>query len=110
MTKFLEQRWPIEGIRTFCIPERRHNNAYQNLVAGVDDNMVWEGTLYRDVPTGFDKIAWYANTEGGRATQFSLNAIRGNDYWHIEGGSEETMKVPPNFGPNPKAPWFVGHQ
>jgi hypothetical protein len=110
MTKFLEQRWPLDAIRAFCIPERRHNNMYQNLVAGFNGQAVWEGTLYRGTATGFDKIAWYANTENGRATVFSLGAKRGEDFWVIEGGSEESVKTPPDYLPDPKRPWFVGHR
>src|SRR5262245_15119537 len=38
--RLLEQRWSLADIRTFCIPERRHNPANQNLVAMGE---VWKG-------------------------------------------------------------------
>src|SRR5215470_4995318 len=34
VTALLEKRWPLADIRRFAIPERRHNDAYQNLVLG----------------------------------------------------------------------------
>ena len=110
MTTFLEQRWPLDAIKGFCIPERRHNNAYQNLVAGFDGPVVWHGTLYPGIVTGFDKIAWYANTKNGRATTFSLGVERGEDFWLLEIGTEESVKTPPNYLPDPNRPWFVGHK
>jgi hypothetical protein len=108
MTKFLEQRWPLAAIQAFCIPERRHNNGYQNLVAGFDGPVVWHGSLYLGVATGFDKIAWYANTKDGRATKFSLGVERGKDFWLLEIGAEESMKKPPDYLPDPNKPWFIG--
>jgi hypothetical protein len=110
MTTFLEQRWPLAAIKAFCVPERRHNNSYQNLVRGFDGSVVWEGTLHQSIPTGFDKIAWYANTKDGRATMFSLGVKRGEDFWQLEGGSEESVKTPPDYLPDPEKPWFVGHR
>jgi hypothetical protein len=109
MTKFLEQRWPLAAVQMFCIPERRHNNMYQNLVAGSDSPIVWEATLYRETLMGFDKIAWYANTKNGRATTFSLGVKRGKDYWLLEIGTEESAQQPPDYSPDPNRRWFVGH-
>ena len=110
MTTFLEQRWPLAAIKAFCIPERRHNSLYQNLVAGFDGPVVWRGTLYRGAPTGFDEIAWYANTKGGRATTFSLGVKRGDDFWLLEIGSEESVGTPPDYLPDPNRPTFIGHK
>jgi hypothetical protein len=110
MTTFLEQRWTLEAIKGFCILERRHNNRYQNLVAGADDPVVWHGSLYSGTATGFDKIAWYANTENGRATKFSLGVERGEDFWLLEIGSEESVKRRPAYLPDSKLPRFVGHR
>jgi hypothetical protein len=73
LTKALERRWPLSGIRISCISERRHNDASQNLVAF---SPVWNGILYSGVATGFDKIAWYASTRNGRVDQYSLGASR----------------------------------
>ena len=108
MTTFLEQRWPLNAIKAFCIPERRHNNIIQNLVA--DSDVVWHGALYSGRATGFDNIAWYANTEYGRATKFSLGVERGKDFWLLEIGSEKSVRKPPNYLPNPNKPQFVGHK
>lgn len=110
MTAFLEQRWPLDAIKAFCIPERRHNGSYQNLVEGFDGPVVWRGTLYAGIPTGFDEIAWYANTKGGRATTFSLGVKRGGDFWLLEIGTEESSQKPPDYLPDPKKPYFVGHK
>ncbi len=106
LTKLLERRWPISAIETFCIPERRHNEAYQNLVA--DTKVVWHGTLHANVKSQFDKIDWYATTENGQAKEYSLNVTRGHNGWHLEGGNEQTVQHPPKVAPNPHEPWFVG--
>jgi hypothetical protein len=107
LTKMLERRWPIAAVQEFCIPERRHNNAYQNLVALGD---VWRGELYQGVATGFDKIGWYATTKEGRADQYSLEVYRGKDFWLLEIGSEKSIEKPPEFSPDPTKPWFVGNK
>src|ERR1700694_2987019 len=51
VTRLLEQRWSLADIRSFCIPARRHNPTYQNLV--VDSPEAWKGRLYSDQRTGF---------------------------------------------------------
>jgi len=107
LTTMLERRWPVSAIQIYCIPERRHNNAYQNLVAF---SPRWEGVLHSGVATGFDKIAWYASTMNGRADKYSLGVYRGEDYWLLEGGSEEGVQEPPEYSPDPSKPWFVGHK
>jgi hypothetical protein len=103
----LEQRWSLADIRTFCIPERRHNPAYQNLVAM---NEVWKGRLYEGVDTGFDRIGWYANIEQGQIHLYSLEVQRGRSYWLLEIGSPESLRAPPRVAPDPTAPHFVGHR
>ena len=107
LTKALERRWPLSAIRTFCIPERRHNNGYQNLVAY---SPRWDGVLYSGELTGFDEITWYASVKEGRADKYSLNVHRGNDYWLLEIGSESTLQAQPHYDPDPGQRWFVGHK
>ena len=108
LTAFLEQRWPLNRIKEFCIPERRHNKIFQRHVASSD--VIWQGTLYPITETGPDKIAWYADTEKGRATTFSLGVGDGENYWQLETGSEKSVRTPPNYLPNPNKPQFVGHK
>ena len=107
LTKALERRWPLAAIRTYCIPERRHNPAYQNLVA---ESPVWKGVLYSGESTGFDKIAWYATTRKGRVYEYSLSVDRRNDSWLLEIGDEQTLQAPPNYSPDPNKDYFVGHK
>lgn len=107
LTKALERRWPLVAIRTYCIPERRHNPLYQNLVA---ESPVWDGVLYSGESTGFDKIAWYATTKMGRVYQYSLGVNRGKDFWLLEIGDERTLQAPPNYSPDPNKAYFVGHK
>lgn len=107
LTKMLERRWPVVAIQEFCIPERRHNDAYQNLVAY---GVVWKGNLHQGVATGFDKITWYATTRNDRADQYSLGAYRGKDFWLLEIGSEAGLQKPPDVSPDPTKPWFAGHK
>ena len=107
LTKFLEQRWPLAGIQTFCIPERRHNQQFENL--GVE-GQVWRGSLFANQDTGFDEISWYANTKNGRATIYSLGARKGEDFWLLEIADEDDLKQPPDYAPDPKLKEFVGHK
>jgi hypothetical protein len=108
LTRALERRWPISAINEFCIPERRHNDEYQNLV--MDTKVVWKGVLHANAKTSFDKVEWYATTEDGRALQYSLNVQRGGDNWLLEIGSERTLTRYPHTNPDPKQKWFVGHR
>lgn len=107
LTTALERRWPLAAIRTYCIPERRHNPGYQNLVA---DSPVWKGILYPGESTGFDKIAWYATTKKRRVSAYSLGVYRGNDFWLLEIGDEHTLQSPPNYSPDPIEDRFIGHK
>jgi hypothetical protein len=106
-TRLLEERWPVTSIKVFCIPERRHNPGYQNLVAMGD---VWEGNLHEGTSTGFDEISWYATVKGGRVDQFSLGVRRGRNSWTLEGGDAASLQTPPLISPDPKNDWFIGHK
>jgi hypothetical protein len=113
VTAFLEKRWPLADIKKFAIPERRLNDAYQNLVA--DTPEIWAGRLYCDKTTGFDSIQWYATIQNRRAKehslkQYSLQAIRGKDFWLLEIGSPASIQKPADVEPDFRAPYFVGHE
>ena len=113
VTAALEKRWSLADIRKFAIPERRHNDAYQNLV--VDTPEVWAGRLYCDRTTGFDSIEWYATVESGRGKEhslkeYSLQARRGKNFWLLEFGSPASVEKPPNVEPDFRAPYFLGRK
>jgi len=113
VTAFLEKRWPLADIRKYAIPERRHNDEYQNLVtAGFPE--IWAGRLYCDKTTGFDSIEWYATIENRHTKdllkEYSLGAIRGKDFWLLEIGSPTSVQQPPNIEPDFRAPNFFGHK
>lgn len=105
VSAILEQRWSIDSIRAFCIPDRRHNEAFQNLVAFGN---TWDGELYANTDTGFDRIFWYATTQNNILDEYSLNVQRGNDYWLLEIGNMRTTETPPQIAPDPSQPFFVG--
>ena len=105
-SRLLEQRWSLADIRAFCIPARRHNLAYQNLV--IDSPEAWKGRLYSNQRTGFDRISWYATVREGKLLQYSLEVYRGDDFWLLEIGNPETVKKPPQVTPDPAADYFVG--
>ena len=107
LTKWLEQRWPLDAILKFCTPERRHDDASQNLVAM---DKAWEGQLYIGKKTGFDKIFWYGESKNGRLEAYSLNATRGDDWWLLEIVGREYMNYPPIVEPDPSRRGFVGHK
>jgi hypothetical protein len=113
VTAFLEKRWPLADIRRYAIPERRHNDEYQNLVTtGTPE--IWAGRLYCDKSTGFDSVEWYATIEIGHTKhllkEFSLGAIRGKDFWLLEIGNPTSVQLPPTFEPDFQKPYFVGHK
>jgi hypothetical protein len=108
VTALLEKRWSLADVRKFAIPERRHNDAYQNLV--LDTPEIWAGRLYCDQTTGFDSIEWYATVENGRAKAYSLQAMRGKDNWLLEIGTPSSVEKPPVVEPDFRAPYFVGHK
>lgn len=113
VTAFLEKRWPLADIRKFAIPERRHNDLYQNLVvAGFPET--WAGRLYCDQATGFDSIEWYATVEIHNAKhslrEYSLGAIRGKDFWLLEIGGPTSGQKAPEIEPDFRKPYFVGHK
>jgi hypothetical protein len=108
LNRALELRWSLADIKAFCIPERRHNPAYQNLVA--DTPETWKGRLYAEQETGFDRISWYATVRDGKLDAYSLDVYRGNDFWLLEGGDVTTMvNTHPRTTPDPSAPRFIGH-
>jgi hypothetical protein len=108
VTRLLEQRWSLADIRSFCIPERRYNPSYQNLV--IDTPGPWKGRLYPDKETGFDRISWYGTVRDGRVNAYSLEVYRGHDFWLLEIGDPETVRKPPQVTPDPSKGWFVGHK
>ena len=105
--RLLEKRWSLADIRTFCIPEQRHNPAWQNLVAMGE---VWKGRLYDGMNTDFDRIGWYGNVENGQIDKYSLEVQRGRNFWLLEIGSPESLRAPPNIAPYLTAPYFLGYK
>jgi hypothetical protein len=106
LTAALENRWTLERIRRYAIPERRLWEGCQNLVAGFpsekcDSTLVWEGELFNGITTGFDEIAWYANTCGNHVEEYSLGVTRGDDFWLLEIASPTDLDKPPVVEP----PW-----
>ena len=115
LSKLLEQRWTLDRIRKFCIPERRNWNGCQNLVTGFHKGQckvgaVWEGELFKGQNTGFDSISWYGDACDGLAESYSLNAKRGADYWNLEIGSPEGLRAPPIVEPPFDQPCFQGRR
>lgn len=113
VTAFLEKRWPLADIRRSAIPERRHNDEYQNLVV-VGFSKIWAGRLYCDKSPGFDSIEWYATIENRHTKDslkdYSLGAIRGRDFWLLEIGGPTSVQQPPDVEPDFRKPYFVGHK
>ena len=108
VTTLLEKRWPLADIDKFAIPKRRHNDAWQNLVRDTPD--IWAGRLYCDQTTRFDSIEWYATIENGHVKEYSLDVIRGKDFWLLEIGSPVSVQNPPDVEPDFQKPYFVGHK
>jgi hypothetical protein len=107
LERILEQRWPISAIKTFCIPERRHNPFYQLLV--LDSDVIWRGKLHASESTGFDSIEWMATTNNGQLETYSILVHKGDDIWEIDWGSKKSLAKPPQVSPNPNQPHFARH-
>jgi hypothetical protein len=108
VTRLLEQRWSLADIRTFCVPARRHNPMYQNLV--LDEPEAWKGRLYSDQRTGFDAILWYASVRDGQLIAYSLGVYRRGDYWLLEIGTPKTVSRPALVTPDPSVDHFLGRK
>jgi hypothetical protein len=109
LQKLLRRRWPIAAIHTYCIPDRRANPLYQNLVC--DGDAKWEGVLYTASDTGFGEVSWYATVVNGRATEYSLNAVNGDrDWWLLEIGSEDSVQKEPDYAPDWHHSWFINQR
>ncbi|QDT92146.1 hypothetical protein [Gimesia algae] len=106
VTAALEARWSLDDIKTYCVPERRHNPTCQNLVTDV--GVTWEGTLYENEPTGFDSISWYGTAVEGRLHEYSLGVSRGENYWLLEIGNVDSFDRQPRVAPDPSGPCFIG--
>jgi len=106
VTAFLEKRWPLakhSKIRNSCATPQWPGFP-----------KIWGGRLYCDKSAGFDSIEWYATIEIRHTKhllkEFSLGAIRGKDFWLLEGGNPTSVQQPPNVEPDFRKPYFVGHK
>jgi thiosulfate/3-mercaptopyruvate sulfurtransferase len=107
-TRLLERRWPISAIQTYCIPERRPQPLWQNLLAVGE---LWKGRLHVGLNTGFERISWYATVKGGQIKQYSLEVYRGEDFWCLEIGDADSLRMPPIVAPDYSgSSRFVGHK
>lgn len=88
----LRKRWPLERIQRICKVNPPTPGSLQNLVAL---GTVWDGELYGDQKTGFDRIYWYASVRSNRLDEYSLNATKGHQNWIVEIGDEESLSKPP---------------
>ncbi len=94
LNEALKARWPLNLLRTYCKAIPPTPGSFQNLVAL---GKSWEGTLYVDGKTGFDKVWWYASLEGNKLDQYSLNATKGTNNWIVELGNLRTLVHPPRI-------------
>ena len=89
--KYLQQKWTLDRIRRYCIPQNRFPEAWQNLVG----NEVFRSSLYTNAPNEFAEILVYvcddyesclysdgAKREWNRWT-YSLNISSSNAVWVI---------------------------
>ena len=104
VSAILQKRWTMDYIHEFCVPERRHNPAYQGLVT---EGARWEGKIHED-NTDFDSISWYGNMSDGQLISYSLSAQKGDSYWLLEIGNAKSLATPPETAPDPAQPHFSG--
>ena len=90
--RYIEAKWPVSRLKTHCTKANRFPEMAQNLVG----NTCLSLSVHKDDHNGFDKIFVYACDDSGKSTSYcgslmsdwrrwdySLNIVRGKDYWVI---------------------------
>lgn len=90
---YIEHRWPLERLQTFCVPRNIWPEGAQNLVF---ENVKVSTDLFKGKKTGFDRIWVYVDQDDGQNTTYSgttgtnwhrwiysLNVQRGEKFWVI---------------------------
>mgnify|MGYP000858048677 CR=1 FL=1 len=106
--RYVEARWPLSRLKTYCTADRRLPEIWQNLVG---DHCFPEAlAVHKGHHDGFDKIYVYACHDEGmdgkcsyvgslmtnwRRWTYSLNVVRGGDHWAI------IENLPNDFMDNP---------
>ena len=89
---YVERRWPLERLRTYCVSTNLFPQGYQNLVAY---NPPVETEVHKGRSAGLGRIWVYVSEDDGHNTYFgeagtkwhrwtySLNVERGTNHWVI---------------------------
>ena len=92
VVRYLEDRWPVQRLRAYCVATNTWPEGHQNLVA---HNCPVETELQRGKIAGFDRIWVYVDEDDGHSTYvgetgtkwhrwtYSLNVKRGPNHWAI---------------------------
>ena len=103
--RYMEAKWPLTKIMSFCTPENRWPELMQNLVKHNDQ--FGDVPLYEGQQHDFDKIFVYVCEDDGKSNYFglagtkwkrweySLNIVRNKDHWAI------IEHLPNDFTDNP---------
>ena len=104
--QYVETKWPIDKLKTYCATHEPMPEGYQNLVAEHLCFNEWNIPIHKG-HQDFDKIYVYANEDDGtsnyygslavewRRWEYSLNLVRGKDRWFI------IESLPNDFMDNP---------
>jgi hypothetical protein len=91
--RFIEKKWPPDGLRAFCKPENRWDPNCQNLVS---DGLLfgsWKIPVHSDKKLEFDRLYVYMCEDDGSSNyygtagtkwkrwEYSLNIEKGTDVW-----------------------------
>jgi len=110
--QYVETKWPLDKLKSYCTKENIWPEGYQNLVATHLCFHEWEIPVHKGKKHDFDKIFVYVSDDGGesnyygslaktwRRWDYSLNVIRGKDCWAIiESLPNDFMNNPAKYLP-----------
>ena len=105
--RYIEAKWPLDRVKTFCVPEHRFPEGEQNLVPDKLCFGEWEIPVHKGKQHDFDRIYVYVSEDDGKSNyygsvtpdwhqwEYSLNIVRGKDHWAI------IESLPNDFMDNP---------
>jgi hypothetical protein len=83
LTEYLQQRWPVARIISFCRPERR-SAAYHQNYNGMDCDWVIMGKIHPESKRTVGDVTFLAGVKDGVVYQYSIGVSRGDEYWVLE--------------------------
>lgn len=110
---YIEGLWPIERLRSYCVPKNTFPEGYQNLVL---ENCPFAVDVHKGKRHGFDRIHVYVSQDNGQSTYwesagwnwhrwtYSLNVVSKSHHWCIIESLPNDFMDSPAFAPQSAHP------